>query len=557
MKKIAFAIVALFAMGSCTSPEDIIDDFQIHVTPTFYKYVVEMDVFDLNDPNTEFTGNLNITVSGKDSEGVYNIDGTKNFKLYYGTLQLMIRNGMEPTANNPLRFTVHFEGSGYVSQSVPIRIQEEEYYLEKNVPLLNLNNLPNTVAVKEKTQAVDPSTGRLTAPLVISTGSPDSTSRVQLTIPETINFLDKDGNVIMPTAGQSLKASIIALSDTSQTAQQAMPNGGGMVQPMKVDGQIEQVIFDPSATFNINMTIGNTQVTQFSDSSASGGIKARIPLPAGMYNMEKDRAYQAGDSISLASFSEGDSAWKAEDDIYLVKLDQASGDLFAEPIIKHLSWWRFRYCYHYWFWSRPTPKRYIFTGHLHQANGEGVNATVGIRTSEGWYSTTYFTYGNFSNKGVFKNPYYAMTSYSRNTKSLSPGSRVYYGPAGVNLAQVEQYSFAGYTVFDARLESTSQPPTIGYKLYCSSSNSVVTPPPGAKIYYKKNGTNDPFRHLHTVTQNNQLVSQQKMYELEDGVRYDFMARFNEFEVDTANVLVEDGKIYQLTIPQSACSALGL
>jgi len=38
---------------------------------------------------------------------------------------------------------------------------------------------------------------------------------------------------------------------------------------------------------------------------------------------------------------------------------------------------------------------------------------------------------------------------------------------------------------------------------------------------------------------------------------DFRAQFNDVQKDTLNVLVENGKIYQVTLPQSACNALGL
>lgn len=549
-------LAAMFAF-SCTKPDDILDDFQVHISPTFYKYVVEIDVEDLTDPSTPIAKNVNVSVVGDNAAAVYNIDGTKNFKVNFGTLQLMIAKGNEPTAGNPLRFRVVFEADGYQKTELPMLISTEDYFLADVAQMLNLNNLPNSIGTKTANGGIDPTTNTLAQPLVINTGSPDSTSRIQMTIPTDVKFLDENGNEITAKRNSTgLNVNILSLSDTSQSAQQALPNGTGLVQIVKEGNNTDTLLLQQTGTFNITMDIDGVPVRGFSGGKMSGGVTTRIPIPAGSENPEFGREYAEGDSVGLMSLSEGDVAWDVENRSFVVQKDPTTGDLFVDPTITHLSWWRWRWRR----WWRPVYYRYG-AGAYYADNGTGngsINGALWTRFSYryfGWWRSSWFRIrGSFGPNYRFNPKRLIRTSRTYSSIQVFPSSSI--NPANFNLSY-ETANFFGYSMRLLKIEPKVIPPSIGYRLYCGSSNTLVSPPAGVKMYFKKTGTTDQYEHLYTFTQANVGITFAAFPKLENNVNYDFRAQLGETQKDTSNVKVIDGTIYEITMPNSACIELGL
>lgn len=556
--KSILGLVALMVIAACTKPDEILNDFQVNINPTFYKYVIEVEVQDIAAPDDEFTANLDISIEGEDAAAIYSIDGTRNYALNYGIIQLMVAKTAEPTESDPLDFTINVGSSDYQEVSLPVSIEKESYFQEYELGLLNLNNLPGGVTNKKKSQTMDPTKNTLSAPLVLSTGSEDSTSRVQLTIPDDVQFLDADGNVITAkSAASSLEVSVLSLSDTSESAQRALPSGGGMVQKVNVGGQEENVLLDATATFEISMNLDGVPVKSFKGGKNSGGVKARIPVPGHMVNPETQAAYAEGDSLSMMSFSHGDAAWQTESGSYVVVKDPASGELFAEPAIDHLSHWRYWYRWRWWRNSRPSPNRYKFTGHLKNANGGSINGLMILRSryTRSWYGYNRYFWlrGSFTDQGYRHNPARYFSYYNA---SLSSPTVIYQNFGSSFTTSVLTSNDGTRQIFDVEIDNPNRAPRVGYKLYCKGNNALVSPPAGVKMYYRKTAEGGQYYHLHTFTTNaignNQLVPMPK---LEDGEIYDFRARFGDVEKDTANVQVVDGKFYTVTLPKAACDKL--
>lgn len=552
-----FSLLGLILLAfACTKPDEILDDFQVHISPSFYKYVVEIDVEDLTDPTKDLPSNITVSITGDDAAAVYNIDGTRDYQVNFGTMQLMIAKGNEPTAGNPLNFIINLEANGYRKTSLPMQIAEEDYFMADVAQMLNLNDLPNSISNSTSNGAIDPTTNQLTQPLVVSTGSPDSLSKIKLVIPADVKFLDADGNEIVgKRGGTGLNVSVLSLSDTSQVAQMAMPNGTGMMQVVETDGKKDTVIMEQTGSYNITMDLDGVPVRGFSGGKTSGGVATRIPIPAGTYNLEFNRAYQEGDSISLMSLSDGDDAWQLEDRSFVVEKDQTTGDLFVNPTITHLSWYRWRRWRRWWY---PTVYRYgLSARYSDQNNPNGaVSGTIWARYrysySWWWGSRSYY----FRLRGNFGPNWRSNPRRFITTRTAWGAPTIYYttfSPASFNTSY-EFENFWGYSFRILKIEPKVQPPSIGYELYCKSLNSLVQPPAGVKMYYRRTGTTS-YQHLYTFTQQNLNITYASFPALEAGVRYDFLAQFNDVQKDTTNVLLEDGKIYRVTLPKAACDDL--
>ena len=73
-----FLLALSISLVSCTKPDDIINDFDVHVNPTFYRYIAITDLVDVSDSNAVLPANLRIRLSGPDASKIYALDGTQN-----------------------------------------------------------------------------------------------------------------------------------------------------------------------------------------------------------------------------------------------------------------------------------------------------------------------------------------------------------------------------------------------------------------------------------------------------------------------------------------------
>lgn len=543
MKKTKFSILALFAILvlSCTSPTE---DFDVHISPTFYKYVIEVELFDIIDRDAAFTEKPTIEITGADAAGVYNIDGTKNFETNFGSLQLIVERSLEPSAGNPVDFQVKFSSNTYQEVTLPISVGEEDYFLKYDLGMLNPNNLPAGITTSSKTGAVG-TNGQLSQPVVITAGSNDSLSKVVLTVPNSISFQDANGNAV---TGSQLDVNILSLSDTSASAQQALPNGGGIIQQVLINGVVSNQILPPSSTFKVDMSIGGNSVKQFS----GDGITMKIDVPSIMYNDEAGRNYQAGDSISLLSNSDGASNWEP-DGTFLVK-DDGQGQLYVDAKVTHLSWKRI--------WRRlriPTTSAILrVNASLPSGTSSSVSGDIELKINQ--------NYGTFSlpirsiklPRTITTVPQEIYSTQISYISSLTPSFTTTIGNRGAIKEPLFNFAISNPNFLTTNIIAT---PTgsgvdVSFSLYCAGDNTIITPPAGVKMFYKPSGVpNIGYSHLYTFTQANIGTNSGRIYQLDDNTNYDFRALFGEEQVDTANVLVEDGKHYQVILPQSACNEL--
>lgn len=554
MKNKYLSLLALvFLAMACTKPDDILDDFQVHISPTFYSYVVELEIEDLVDPATPISGNVSVSILGEDADLIHNIDGTKDYQVNFGTLQLMIPRNSEPTLGNPINFKVRFQANNYQPTEVSFNINEGDFFQADVARMLNLTTLPSSAGSKSATGGIDPTTNTLAAPLVVNAGSQDSVARIKITIPTDVKFLDADGNeIVAKKGGTGLNVNVLSLSDSSEAAQQAMPNGTGLIQLVdNPNGGVDTLLLEQGGTFNINMDLDGTPVRGFSGGKTSGGVTTRFPVTADAYNAEFDRPYQEGDSISLMSLSEGDGSWANDGRSYVVKKDPVTNELYVDGNIQHLSWWRW-----YWrWWYRPVYYTRGIGAYFVDANNQPSGFVSGRVTGR----LSYFRYGRWRScylyiRGNF-GPNWASNPrrYYRSTSPYNPA--IMYSNFSPSIYNFSVENRGVYRVL--KIQAKQQPVSIGYRLFCKGSNTLVDPPAGVRMFYRQSGTGDGWATLYTFTSQNAGIRFTSFPQLQNNTTYDFRAQWGDVTKDTANVQVIDGRIYDVTLPAGACNALGL
>lgn len=541
--KITLLALAAIAILSCTSPTK---DFDIHISPTFYKYVIEVELFDIIDQDATFTDKPTIEIGGVDAAGIYNIDGTKNFEINFGSLQLIVERNLEPSALDPIDFVVTFTSNTYQQVTLPISIGEQDYFKKFDVGMLNPNNLPTGITNSNKSGAVG-TNGQLAQPIVITAGSNDSLSKVVLTVPNDITFQDANGN---PVTGSQLDVNILSLSDTSDAGQQALPNGGGIIQQVLVNGVLTNQILTPSSTFKVDMSMGGSAIKQFS----GNGIGMKVDVPSIMFNNAANRAYQAGDSISLLSNSDGATSWESDGN-YLVQAD-GQGGLYVDANVNHLSYKKLVEL------GVPTVKRTItVNAKLPSGTNHSVSGDIQIKTFMSVPSSLgRLLIGRKKFPVTLNTTLQNILTVEIDFPATSNDQVIFsaeVGPKGTIKDPLFTFNYS-YNMDNTTITATPSGTgvSVSFSLYCEGDATVINPPAGVKMFYKPNA--DPtavFQHLYTFTQANIGISTGRIYQLDDDVSYDFRALFGDEQIDTNNVLVEDGKHYQVILPQAACNEL--
>jgi hypothetical protein len=560
-----YLFLAAMLAFSCTKPEDILDDFQVRITPEFYSYIIQVNVEDLADPSAAIPSNLEIEITGPGADGIYYTDGTKSYKISNGVLQLFVKRENEPTEGNPVDFNVVLKSSGYRTNSTRVSVALDNYSIDATARLLNLSKLPTGVSNNTAVAAVDPATNALSQPLTFAAGSSDSTSSTEITIAAGTKFLDADGNVIVGKGGAAdLNVSVISVSDTSASGQASYPGGTGLIQQLDNGGVAERHFFMTSPSFDISMDLAGVPVRGFDGGKMAGTISTVVNLPSIHKNPNTGLAYKVGDQVGVIAFDYDDDRWKSLPGTYPVYENPAKTKLL---VLVNL--------------TNPGPIKIYPDAASTQTVDLALDAYIvpinAVATPSKQGSITAVTSSGFRfllngpfetdpnsymNQRILKIPLLGPTNLSTifslvssvglSGWSITPETRVTNLPTGADFAM----SF--------RCAQINPGVTIGFTLQCDGA--FIQPPAGTIMKYREHlpadlcptgDVADFTKTLFTFTPQNINLTSNTFTELEDGKFYDFRAISSGESVDTCNVRIINNTIYNVVPPQGLCNKIGL
>ncbi len=87
---------------------------------------------------------VKIEISGSGASKIYEISGTKTFKVANGMINLSILKEAIPSETNPLNFTVTASAEGYLASTSTLIYTDAESK-SFDIPMVSLNNLPESI----------------------------------------------------------------------------------------------------------------------------------------------------------------------------------------------------------------------------------------------------------------------------------------------------------------------------------------------------------------------------------------------------------------------------
>lgn len=325
MKKIIYLAVALSSLSltQCTKPTK---DFSFSVNPKPFDNTVAFNFYDPATGNAP--ANITLTVTGNAAPSVYEISGTKTFKVVDGIISMGLLYTAAPTEGNPATFTVTATAPGYVTALVPVSIKVGQPMKLMNVSMINKANPPAGVNVSETNTAL---VGDSTAASVVIPAPAGAAPQDQITtidIPAGTSFKNAAGTVV---SGSNLSTTVISYGSTTPASLNAFPGGLASENIVNQAGTTVTGRFRTAGFADVNMAIGSTEIKGFTKD-----ITLHMDVNENQINPATGVVFQAGDQIPVWSYQTATNQWKFEKNGTVVN---NAGDMEVVFTTNHLTYY--------------------------------------------------------------------------------------------------------------------------------------------------------------------------------------------------------------------------
>lgn len=324
--KLSLITLLIFAI-SCEIPEDAGSVLEIRAETNIFSHKAFITINDLSDQNNlngnvlkakitvlnDNTPNLIVSEGGDFGDTIDIIDGIAAFAV----------NPSYRNFTNPIDLQVAVYGNGFLTKTVSLTINPEDFTTEINETVLKISNVPDGVGVKQQTENL--SGGSNTSTISASTDASSDGTSADVNIPADNIFKDADGNDI--NSGD-LNLQAVYFDGSNDDASRAS-NNGNVGSLLDENGETStNVVLAPLATVDVNMFVGGVEVKEFDIP-----IEIVMDVNEEMINPNTGVKVAEGDEINIYSTSD-DSNWS-----YLGKetIKNQGGKLIISFSTNHLS----------------------------------------------------------------------------------------------------------------------------------------------------------------------------------------------------------------------------
>ncbi|MEI8280153.1 MAG: hypothetical protein WCG87_10345 [Bacteroidota bacterium] len=213
---IAFAITMNI---HCKNP---MTNISYAINTNIFKYTADIKVIDMTTGS--IPANVQITISGKDANSVYDIAGRRDFILHDGKLEFAINPALEPTTANPIEFDIDLSTDGYLPTSTHIIISKNQFVQKQLIKMLNYANPPGNLAIK--TQVYSLTDGYIKNHAILKFSKTSSTDSVyfddgltSVVLPDSTEFYYYKDSLATTIATRRVYLPYTVLLDTTSKAE--------------------------------------------------------------------------------------------------------------------------------------------------------------------------------------------------------------------------------------------------------------------------------------------------------------------------------------------------
>lgn len=324
----AFLALAIF-MVSCEIPSDPTKILELRLDTNIFTHKGYISITDLADQsNLDGTAlKAKITLEGPNADIIVSEGG--DF-LKTGT-SLDINDGIAAFAVNPkyrgfsepINFSLEIYGDNYLTKTVALTITSKDSVTEVRQTVLNTKKVPSGVAVAQQSAVL--SGGGNAAAVTVTTNTSTTNTAAEIVVPADNVFKDVNGVAI---SSGDLIAQVVYFDGNDEEASRSSTNSNVASLVDENGNTLTDVIIQPVATADINMSVGTTEVKAFDKA-----IMVSMDVSAELINPSTGEIVKTGDQFSIYSTSDNGN-WAFESKGTLVS---RNGKLVVDFETSHLS----------------------------------------------------------------------------------------------------------------------------------------------------------------------------------------------------------------------------
>ncbi len=283
--------------SACKKPTD---GLTLSIAPQLFEYTVALQFYNAADPGHPPSG-INIRLSGKDADGIYEISGNKKLTVVDGFISLGVLADRSPKPGSPVQFTIEATATGCLPVTIPVTVLYGQRIQFMPIELVNPSTPPAGVSVKRASISLVnnalPEATTLVTPL---TAGKQETATISL--PAGVQFKDETGKTL---TGSTLALTLVHCDARTAAALDAFPGGQRSSNQVRdAQNNISSAYFQPAGSIYLLCTLDGKSVATFTNSAV-----VTLGVSSQQWNPAAGRNFAAGDSLGVFRFTQGTAVW--------------------------------------------------------------------------------------------------------------------------------------------------------------------------------------------------------------------------------------------------------
>lgn len=541
MKKLFLSLITVLSVGffisSCSFPE--LPSPELTFSQAYMKNVAVVNFITDTSPDesgvlVESLEGTAVSITGPDAAKVFNLDGTKDFKITGGMVALLLDPSAVFSGNMEFNINVEVAPVGYLKRIIPVKFIKDQNDSSYEVVMLKKTDLPAGISMNTNNSGTVAAGAGLGSNINLTASNATVEGvTTSITVPAGIKMKDASN----ATLAGKLDIELISFSETGTTT--AYFPGG--LAPENIDmgnGQTASGTFVSAGFASINMSVGGNKVKTFE----GGKVAVKMTLSKVNYNPITEKPYTVDDKIDIWSYDDDKGQWKFES-TGTVKKD-TDNSLYVAFETTHLSSFNLDYFNSSQGKCNSTAIQFDWTSDEESVETRIVLSYM-LGTSREQYFTSYYTTINKGQKIYFWNaplPATSMRVYNSSTGKLLLNKNFAKG------------AFCANPTVNLDLAATAQKlVTLNFEGMCVNTGTKVLPPVGTTFYYKETGT-VKWRKFYVITYARRNLSNLTTRKLTVGKSYDFYVIVGNKKTQKTYTIERADYLIDVPLPASICNS---
>jgi len=320
--KLLFVALCTITFTNCKKPTD---GLKINFQANVFDYLATIQFYDVANPS-KVLSDINITVSGTNAEYIYEIGGTKNFKVTGNLITLGLHKVVKPAPGQPITFDLLITADGYLNTRKTITMVDGQMQQLVTIPMVNTATPPKGGSVAKQdvtlTGGVTTTVTNIATPL--TGGKQESTS---ISLPAGTSFKNAAGVTL---TGGTLSVTSMHFDTRNAASQNAFPGGYTSSAIKDASGNIVSGYFTSAGFTNIDMSVGGEDVKGFNQP-----INLATSIDPTTFNPATGTTVAVGDIIPIWAFRVETGQWEFQQNATLALV---GGKMVVNYQTDHLTW---------------------------------------------------------------------------------------------------------------------------------------------------------------------------------------------------------------------------